>query len=69
MDEFDDDEENPLAKIPTKPRYPKQQKLTTTTGLSTSRTQSTGGSKMEGEASFFAPHEKTTGASCYVCFN
>ncbi|CAO4369760.1 unnamed protein product [Caenorhabditis nigoni] len=65
-DEFDDDEENPLAKIPTKPRIPKQKQTTGTLGASTSRTSSTLGSKMEPEASFFAPHEKTTGASCYM---
>ncbi|CAP35627.1 Protein CBG18117 [Caenorhabditis briggsae] len=33
-DEFDDDEENPLAKIPTKPRIPKQKQTTGTLGAS-----------------------------------
>ncbi|CAI2332144.1 unnamed protein product [Caenorhabditis sp. 36 PRJEB53466] len=50
-DEFDDDEENPLAKIPTKARLPK------TPGAP---------STVDPERPFLAPNEKMNNNSCYI---
>ncbi|EGT40853.1 hypothetical protein CAEBREN_00472 [Caenorhabditis brenneri] len=71
-DEFDDDEENPLAKIPVIPRQ--KTKESPTKGGSTSKTPSTASPGppsspspgQELEAPLFATNEKQIGSSCYV---
>uniref|UniRef100_A0A8R1DFL0 Uncharacterized protein n=1 Tax=Caenorhabditis japonica TaxID=281687 RepID=A0A8R1DFL0_CAEJA len=59
-DEFDDDEENPLAKIPTKARLPKPK------NGAAGGAAPPGEPGLNGEIPLLANNEKNIGASCYA---
>ncbi|CAL2030919.1 unnamed protein product [Caenorhabditis brenneri] len=69
-DEFDDDEENPLAKLPVRPRKPPQKPLpsaiTPTTPPKTTVVTAKMGPKMESEKPLFPTNDNGAPKSCYL---